>query len=187
MRVKYSLLGIIWMFLAAGCNNEPNVLRIGTSDFEKNFGVVLVDTMTVAASTVLLDSIPTSNTGTLLVGGFSDVNLGTLRAEAYVQVGMLSAWVPTEEAHFDSLVLVAKYSGYVYGDTTRSQTFTVSRITQDFKTYALPQYWVDEGQYSALYEANSLYNTSTVQYAAQALGSKTVRPRPHAGILSSFV
>jgi len=179
MRGKFCRAGILWIILVAGCNNEPSVLRIGTSTFEQDYGVVLVDTVTVGVSTVLLDSIPTSNTGVLLVGGNSDVALGLLSSEGYLQVGLNAAWEPSEKARFDSLVLIAKYSGYVYGDTTKPQTYSVNRITGDFKTYTIPQFWIDEGQYSALYKDYSLYNTSTVRSTDTPLGSKTVRARPH--------
>ena len=101
-----------------------------------------------------------------------------MRAEGYVQVGPGDTWEPSSQARFDSLVLMVKYSGYSYGDTTHEFTLDVRRITQEFKTYSLPQFWVDERQYSALYSPGSLYNLSTTRYNDTPLGSKTIRPRP---------
>jgi hypothetical protein len=168
---------IVW----SSCDNEPGSLGVGNSAVDKNYSVVLVDTIKVAASTVLLDSIPTSGTGSILIGGYSDPKLGVLNAEGYIQVGIGDAWEPADNAVYDSLVLVMNYSGYHYGDTSSAQTYTVRRITAPFKTYSLPQFWVDEKQYSALYQASSLYNSSTIRYDASGLGSKTVRPRPNSG------
>jgi len=173
MRLRFCFLAIGLTLFCFGCNNEPSSLE-GYSVFDQSYGVVLVDTITVAVSTVLLDSIPTSSTGTLLVGGYEDDKLGTLQAEGYVQLGTGDTWEPPAEAIFDSLVLVATYSGYYYGDTTNAQTFEARRITQNFKTYSLPQFWVDERQYSALYAAASLYNSSTIRYDFSSLGSRTI-------------
>ena len=95
-----------------------------------------MDTIKVAASTVLLDSIPTSGTGSILIGGYSDPKLGVLSAEGYIQVGIGDAWDPADNAIYDSLVLVMNYSGYHYGDTSNAQTFIARRITEPFKTYS---------------------------------------------------
>jgi Domain of unknown function (DUF4270) len=140
--------------------------------------VVLVDTITMDVSTVLLDSLPTSSTGLLQVGGYQDEKLGTLMAEGFIQVGNGDEWQPSTLAYFDSLVLVLKYSGYYYGDTTTEVTLDVRRIQQNFKTYSLSQFWISEGLYSALYAPGSLYNLSTVRYEEIPLGTKKIRPRP---------
>ena len=65
--------GVITVFIA--CNNEPGSLGVAYSTVDKDYAVVLVDTIKVAASTVLLDSIPTSGTGSILIGRYSDPNL----------------------------------------------------------------------------------------------------------------
>jgi hypothetical protein len=174
--MRCCFLGVLLLLL--GCVNEPSGLGIIYSDFDQKYGVVLVDTITVDVSTVLLDSLPTSSKGLLQVGGYQDEKLGALTAEGFIQVGNGSEWQPATVAYFDSLVLVVKYSGYYYGDTTTEVTVDVTRIQQDFKTYTLPQFWISEGQYSALYAPGSLYNLSTVQYEDIPLGSKKIRPRP---------
>lgn len=161
------------------CNNEPGSLGLAYSTVDKDYAVILVDTVKVAASTVLLDSIPTSGTGSILIGGYSDPKLGVLNADGYFQVGIGDSWEPADNAIYDSLVLVMNYSGYHYGDTSSTQTFMARRITAPFKTYSLPQFWVDEKQYSALYQESSLYNSSAIRYDVSVLGSKTFRPRPN--------
>lgn len=139
--------------------------------------MMVVDTTTVQVSTVLLDSIPTSSTGLLLMGGYSDPKLGNLTAKGYIQVAN-PTWTPATIAFFDSLVLRTAYSGYYYGDTTQVQTIEVHRVTKDFKTFALPFYWFNEGQYSVLYKANSLYNTTKTPVESTPLGSRQVLLRP---------
>ena len=176
-KIGYVLLGV--SLLLNSCSNDPGVLGLSNNNFSADYGVVVVDTMTVSVSTVLLDSIPTSGTGSLLVGGYSDSKLGRLQAEGYVQVAMGSAWEPPANAVFDSLVFVAGFSGYSYGDTTQTQSFEVRRVTQDFKTYTIPQFWINEGQYSVLYTENSKFNSSAIRYDDQALGARSVKLRPN--------
>ena len=167
------------MAIITGCHNEPGSLGLGNSVFDNDYSVVLVDTIKVMASTVLLDSIPTSGTGSILIGAYSDPILGIVNAEGNIQLENGEAWEPTDNAIFDSLVLVLKYSGYHYGDTSVATTFVARRIIQPFKTYDLPQFWVDERQYSALYKESSFYNSSAIRHDESILGSKTVQPRPN--------
>jgi len=176
--MRLNFLAVISLLFGFGCAEEPGGLGVLYSDFDQDYGVVLVDTITVEVSTVLLDSLPTSSKGLLQVGGYDDDKLGTLRAEGYFQIGNGDVWEPSTQAFFDSLVLIVKYSGYYYGDTTAETTLEVKRIQQDFKTYSLPQFWISEGQYSALYAPGSLYNQSAVRCEDTPLGSKTIRPRP---------
>jgi len=179
MKWKFSLTWSVVLMVVTACENEPGRLGLGNSVFDNNYSVVLVDTIKVEASTVLLDSIPTSGTGSILIGGYSDPKLGVLSAEGYIQLSNGAAWAPPDHALFDSLVLTLNYSGYSYGDTTQAQTFVARRITQAFKTYNLPQFWVDEKQYSVLYQQSSLYNSSAIRYDVSTLGTKTFHPRPN--------
>jgi hypothetical protein len=179
MKWRFTLTWSAVMAALMSCNNESGSLGLGNSVFDNNYSVVVVDTITVVASTVLLDSIPTSGTGSILIGGYSDPALGVLNAEGNIQFDKGETWEPPDNAIFDSLVLVLRYNGYHYGDTSIALTFDARRITQAFKTYDLPQFWVDERQYSALYKASSFYNSSAIRYDISLLGTKTVRPRPN--------
>lgn len=179
MKWRFTLTWSAVLSVLMSCNNEPGSLGLGNSVFDNDYGVVVVDTMKVVASTVLLDSIPTSGTGSMLIGGYSDPVLGVLNAAGNIQFDKGETWEPPDNAVFDSLVLVLQYNGYHYGDTSVALTFNVHRITQPFKTYELPQFWVDERQYSALYKASSFYNSSAIRHDVSLLGAKTVRPRPN--------
>lgn len=176
---KYRWLAFLFLSILTGCVNDPNTLGLSNSTFSTDYGIVVVDTVTIRVSTVLLDSFPTSNTGVLLVGGYTDKKLGRLQGEGYIQVGMGSSWTPPTGALFDSLVLIGHYSGYTYGDTTYAHTVEVRRVTQPFQVYSLPQFWINENQYSALYAANSKFNASPMRYDSQPLGSRTLRIRAH--------
>lgn len=177
MRVKHGWLALLFVSVFLGCVNDPNTLGLSNSTFSSDYGVVVVDTVTVKVSTVLLDSFPTSNTGVLLIGGYNDPNLGRTQGSGYLQINPGDIWTPPTDALFDSLVLIAHYSGYTYGDTTHAHTVEVRRITQPFQVFTLPQFWINEGQYSSLYAANSKFNVSTMRCAEKPLGVRTVKIR----------
>jgi hypothetical protein len=179
MRVKHGWLALFLFGVLMGCQNDPGTLGLSNSTFNKDFNVIVVDTITVKVSTVRLDSLPTSNTGILLVGGYDDAKLGRTQGEAYLQIGTGSGWTPPTEATFDSLVLIAHYSGYTYGDTSYVHKFEVRRVTQPFQIYTLPQFYLTEQQYSALYTSNSKFNTSAMRADMQPLGTRTLRSRAH--------
>lgn len=179
MRLKHWWLVLTLFGSLAGCVNDPNTLGLSNSTFSSDYGVVVVDTITVKVSTVLLDSFPTSGTGVLLVGGYDDPKLGRTEGEGYFQVGNGGYWTPPTDAVFDSLVLIAHYSGYVYGDTTAAHTFEVHRIAQPFQTWTLPQFWINENQYSALYADNAKFNASAMRADRLPLGARTVAVRPN--------
>ena len=183
MNWRFTLTWSSVMTAFIACENEPGRLGLGNSVFDNSYGVVLVDTIKVLASTVLLDSIPTSGTGSILIGGYSDPKLGVLKAEGYIQIDRGDLWEPPDNSRFDSLVLVMNYSGYHYGDTSDAQTFEVRRISGPFKTYNLPQFWIDERQYSALYRESSLYNSTSIR-SGDLLGSRTIQPRPNSDSLT---
>jgi hypothetical protein len=179
MCLKHWWQAFLFLSILTGCDNDPKTLGLSNSSFSSDYNVVVVDTVTVKVSTVMLDSIPTSNTGLLLVGGYDELYLGRLKAEGYLQVGSGESWEPPTEAIFDSLVLIAHYSGYAYGDTTTATTIEVRRLIQPFQTFTLPQFWVNENQYSSLYTSNSKFNASPMRSDAQPLGGRTFRLRPH--------
>lgn len=179
MRLPVGCFFAILIFLLAGCSNDPGTLGLEQGSLTTDFGVVVVDTTTVAVSTVLLDSVPTSDLGSLLIGGYKDQKLGKVQAEAYCQIGTGGSWTPPTLATFDSIVLIAHFNKYSYGDTTISQTIEVKRIVEPFRVYSLPQFWINEGQYSVLFTAGAKYNSSRMRTDPVPLGSRTFRFRPH--------
>ena len=133
------------MFLSA-CQDPQ---EIGSEVFSQDIGVLYTDTLTVDASTVLLDSIVTSNTDNLLVGRYSDPILGLVEANSYFQISNKDTirtelfendkitkldittkkdfkWIknPTK---VDSIRFLLPYTLY-QGDTLQKQTFTLTQL-----------------------------------------------------------
>ena len=136
------------LFLSA-CEDPQ---EIGSEIFVQDVGVLYTDTLTVDASTVLLDSIVTSNTDNILVGRYTDPTLGLVEASSYFQISNRDTirtdlfesdkitkldistkkdfkWIrnPTK---FDSIRFIMPYTSY-QGDTLQRQTFTLTQLSDN--------------------------------------------------------
>ncbi|TDN40186.1 DUF4270 family protein [Hymenobacter sp. UV11] len=125
-QLPHALLLVIAL-LAASCTKDIGNIGVGLPDSQANTGAYLIDTVTVRASTVLRDSVVTSNSDNLLVGRYTDPQLGTLTAKSYFQVGLTDAFHPDATFVYDSTILVLrtatapKPDSFIYGDTTKTQ------------------------------------------------------------------
>ena len=120
-----ALLGLA--LLAAGCQKDPSSIGVGLPSGQTNTGAYLVDTLTIRASTVLRDSVVTSDPDYLLVGRYADPLLGTLTAKSFFR--LTGGFQPDPTFVYDSLTLVLKPDAYRYGDTTKTQAlFEVHRL-----------------------------------------------------------
>jgi hypothetical protein len=173
------VLSIAIAILLFSCSDEPSEIGNVFKSGDVSYGIAFVDTLTVRTSTVLLDSLPTSWTGTLLTGRYQDSKFGTVQSTAYLQLGPSTGWTPDTDALFDSVVLILPVNGIYYGDTTATSTLSVHQVTEDFATHSLPLYWTDEGNYPYFNATSGLFNTSEFVYASSALGTKTFKPRPN--------
>ncbi|MCA4896976.1 MAG: DUF4270 family protein [Cytophagales bacterium] len=108
---------------------DPGILK-GDQNFSKSsLRSVFVDTFSVVTSTILVDSLPTTGTGQLMLGGYQDAFLGKVSASTYFQVGYSGSFAPDQNSSFDSIGLVLPYSKYFYGDTTKAQTIKIHQMT----------------------------------------------------------
>src|SRR6187551_2831865 len=82
---------ILFTLGLSSCQQDAGFLTL-PDDLDKNYSLAYTDTITLATSTVLLDSIPTSNTGALLFGKYQDPKLGLVDAKAFFQVGPATKW-----------------------------------------------------------------------------------------------
>ena len=175
---KQALLLIGLIFIAAACDDAAvDELAIAT---DTNVSVNYVDTTTIKVSTVLLDSIATSNSGTILAGKYTDPLLGTTQASAYFQIypNTNDTWNPEAGAVLDSVALIMPYLGLSYGDTLQPITLNVYRLTQTPETRQVQPYLGTEETFSYFYGTAALYNTSKTAAETQPLGTLSFKPRP---------
>jgi len=144
-----SLILSFCLFLTA-CEDPQ---EIGSQVFAQDIGVLYTDTLTVNLSTVVLDSIVTSNRANLLLGRYIDPILGAVEASNYFHISnsdtLYSAvdtagrkavtWI-RYPSKVDSIRFILPYSLY-QGDTLQRQTFKVSQLTDDAKLDATLTYY----------------------------------------------
>jgi hypothetical protein len=170
-RKKY-IMKRLWMYIPIllsiwSCSNEP--MELGSNLVESSSRTILIDTCTVALTTVKIDSLATSGKNILYVGQFNDEFRGIVSTTSYV-----SFLKPTYSEHrrnsttplrFDSLVFEMDYASYFYGDTINPQQFDLHFLNKGLE---LPL-------------SGSFYNTSSVEYNNQALLNVTFTPHPNRG------
>lgn len=102
-------------------------------------GVYYTDTLTIARSTVLFDSVRSNGTGTLLAGRYADPVFGKVQATGFSQLNLSTQFivqdankvdVPDTKLIHDSTRLVLTYN-FVYGDTLKTQELAIHRVTED--------------------------------------------------------
>ena len=129
--IIFSLL--FMAILIGGCSNvEESIYSVGEEFVEAGSRVIYIDTLSVATSTILLDSIETNNTEQILVGNLLDVETGTVTVSSYLNFQPKSGDINAlkEGYVFDSLVFVMNYSGYWYGDTTLKHDIFIHQLTE---------------------------------------------------------
>jgi hypothetical protein len=125
---------------------DPKDIGLDLQPQNQDFGVFFTDTITVVTTTVLVDSVRTSNSPYLLAGRYLDSKLGPIAAKSFFQVRYGSTAYNLGDAPvFDSLVLFLDYV-YEYGNTGRFQNLYVHQLQDSIqrKTY----YNYDEAGYS---------------------------------------
>ena len=162
----YKILSVILLLLfIVSCkdSNDFDSYTIGDDFIQSETTVAIVDTFTVNLSTFMVDSMVTSNTSIGLIGNYTDEELGIVRTKSFYQLGISdeSYTVDTRDK-FDSLTITMRYSGVVYGDTTKVQKINVYRLKQELKTR-------DNGH---------LYNLSSFTHESEPIGSITIEPEP---------
>jgi hypothetical protein len=151
------------LVLAFGsCQNNPESSSLGSQFVDSETRVSLIDTFSVRLSTVIFDTMVTSGTEQILVGDFHDDVFGGISSESYMQIGVPESYDVQSEDLFDSLRLILTYNQYFFGDTTRTQTMFVHRLTEGI-----------EYEYG-----NVITSQSSFSYNSTPLGSIEYLPTP---------
>ncbi|MEM1136072.1 MAG: DUF4270 family protein [Bacteroidota bacterium] len=126
--------------------------------------VVYVDTVSLNLSTVIYDSLVTSNTARHLVGYRNDADIGSINSKAFFKIVPDSVTnFPDEDARYLYAEFEFFYDGYFYYDT--AQDFKISFHIMD------KELELDDDDF--------LYNINTFSYEQEtSLGEVTFQPRP---------
>jgi hypothetical protein len=136
---------------------------IGKDFFDSQTRLQVIDTFRVELSTILLDSIRTSNTKKILAGNYKDDIFGSVKCESYFDLAYKAFTDIEEKAVFDSSVFILPYNGYTYGDTTSLMSLSIHKLTEKI----------------TLSDDNYLYNNRTFSYSPEAVGTISFYPEPN--------
>ncbi len=170
----------VFLFAASlfSCNfSKVEDFTLGKDFVKSTSGVIMIDTMSITASTVHLDSIVTTRLPRLLIGGEKNSSTGKVTASPYFQFGNGSFQndFPTNLV-YDSIVVKYNYDGYSMGDTTKLISFSVRLLDykQGFNTngtlYNISAFTPNSDGH--------LYNSSTFKLKAGSLADPKIYPHP---------
>ncbi len=154
-----SLLGMI----AAGAVSCSIPTEIGSNFLEGgSLSLSYIDTLSLKVSTVILDSIPTSNNNRFLVGYVEDPQIGKLSASPFFQLEPSGVQKLDDEFTYDYLALHLQYDNYSFYDTTQTLKLNVYEVDEKIELE-------DDGK---------LYNNKSFKQKAALLGSTSIIPNP---------
>ncbi len=159
----YAGLLLLTGFVFFACQSGD--LDVGQSVISPNdLQIQSVDSVSIKTSTVMrLDSFITTNDADLVVGNWSDAQVGRSTARTFTSLDYPANSLNTQtNLRLDSLVLEMGYS-FAYGDTTSAFNLNVYRLTKPLPTTQL------------------FYNTSSAPFETQPFLQKTFFPRPLSG------
>lgn len=156
------IIFIIGLLINA-CEDNPQQFKLGEDFIDSQTQLNVIDTFSVKLSTVLFDTIVTSNTGRILVGNYQDNTFGKIVSNSYFQVGKPDSFDVQEDDIFDSLKLVLTYDSYSYGDTTKYQEISAYQLTENIE----------------LNDKNNITSQTTFSYNSRSLGSVSFLPKPN--------
>ncbi|HEY8735229.1 MAG TPA: DUF4270 family protein [Puia sp.] len=171
--ISFIYLPALLFILAIYACTKPQIAFQTAYNGDNSTNVVTVDTFSVQVSTVFLDSFTTSGTNTQLLGTYMDPFFGTISSQSYSDIGRPSP-LPTltNFSIYDSIQLILRINKSFYGDTTQTQRFLVSQLTQ-VMNYPGTQ--------------TAFYNIDSIPHDPLVLGSVDVKINPTAGLTSQRI
>jgi hypothetical protein len=165
-KLLLSFIIITSCILVNSCSDNPGESTMGQKYVDSQTDMNLIDTFSVSLSTVVMDTIVTSNEKTLLVGSYNDDVFGKITSRGYFQIGIPNSdyfSIVDDNDNFDSLNLVIKYNNYYFGDTTKSQRLYVYQLAENIE----------------LNDNDEITSETTFKYNPTPIGSIVYTPRPH--------
>jgi hypothetical protein len=162
---------------------DPTTLPVSKVFNGNRLQTSYVDTFSVMTSTVQLDSVLTSGSGSVLVGRYNDQELGYVAASSYFQVGYNSpAFRPDVRFLFDSIALLLHYNHTFSGDTTKAVTVNIHQVSEPIQT-KLPPVITGDVKLSVFGSLAGFFNTTKFKYKSVPITSKSIKFTPHSDSL----
>jgi hypothetical protein len=176
---NYSFTGIsliVAIIFTAGIVSVASCTKMSEFTIGKDFldsqtKLRVLDTFKVDLSTILVDSLRTSDAQKMLAGSYKDTVFGSVKCESYFDLKYSSISEVSEKAIFDSSVFIFPYSGYSYGDTTSLMSLSIHRLTEDI----------------VYFSDTYLYNNSSFTYSPEPEGTVKFYPTPNSADSAVYV
>jgi hypothetical protein len=152
------------LLLLISCNKAT--VNFGEEALTDDPNIIYVDSMTIDMATYQTDSFYTAGDTVFIAGLHIDSLLGSYAAKAFMQLGIPAAnqLKDRNNCTFDSLVLIIRFYGSYYGDTTQPFTLKAYQLSEQVKS-----------------EDPIGFNTSSLAYHSSPLATTTIsRIRPSA-------
>lgn len=166
------LLTLTLVTVAFSCT-KPNLDLGNTISTGNGTGILTVDTFGVKLSTIYLDSFPTTGTGSLLIGRYTDPQFGAISSRTFTEFTYPSS-LPAFSVNtvYDSLELIFRLNKAFYGDTLKEQRYLVNQLS---KVMDFP------------YNQTTFFNIDSIPVDPTLLGSVQISVNPTAGFTSQKV
>jgi hypothetical protein len=160
--IKLAFLSLALIAVFTACRDESSTL--GSNWVSSELKSVITDTCTVKLTTIMADSVNTSNLSSVQVGHYKDKNYGDITAKAFIEYA--SAYFTAGEDvkySIDSTTIKIKWTGEFMGDTTQVLPIKMYELKQNIT--------LDDNGY--------LYNKSpAIQCSTTPLGQFNAYVRP---------
>jgi len=160
--IKLAFLSLALIAVITACRDESSTL--GSNWVSSELKSVITDTCTVKLTTIMADSVNTSNLSSVQVGHYKDKNYGDITAKAFIEYA--SAYFTAGEDvkySIDSTTIKIKWTGEFMGDTTQVLPIKMYELKQNIT--------LDDNGY--------LYNKSpAIQCSTTPLGQFNAYVRP---------
>lgn len=122
---------LFFSVIITSCTNEDFIIGRKFLGNDNNIRTIYIDTCTVKLSTVSVDSVKTSNRNSVFAGSFNDPDAGYIVCTSYIPFTLPGQpYLPEYDLVFDSLQLVMYLANEWIGDTTRSNSFTLHKLSE---------------------------------------------------------
>ncbi len=163
--LNQTFLVILLVFFISCQFSDQEEFQIGEDFIDSNSGIVRIDTMDYYVSTVVTDSFSTSSSTRLLIGGWQNGYTGKVSCTPYFELTSGTFTIDDDDLVYDSIVMVMNYDQYYIGDTTKTMTVNIHRLTEEME----------------LNDEDYLSNNARFAMEAQPLGQLTFKPGPNSG------
>ena len=100
IKLSVLIIFISCLFFKA-CDKNPAKFTLGEEYIESQTDLTLIDTFSVSLSTVILDTVITSGTGSMLIGSYRDDIFGKITSHSYFQIGIPDSFDVEDDDIYD--------------------------------------------------------------------------------------